>query len=341
MVNPDNDVDQCLLQDIGEQGLLSILQTYSPKALTGDDAAVLPIQVAQSVVVTTDAMVDGVHFSDRTTSPEDVGWRAVAANLSDLAAMGAEPLGITVALSAPGATPVSWIRRLYDGMAACLQPFATPIVGGDVCRSSVKSIAIAAFGQVADNQAIYRKSAQPGQVIWVSGYHGSSRAGLELLLNPEVGLALSDAERTTLIQVHQRPVPRLDIVPYLRQLMQTASARDSVAGMDSSDGLVDAVVQICRASQVGARLDRNAIPMSPALLQWRSHQQALQWALYGGEDFELVLCLSQANAEWLQAQVGHSSAIIGRITEGRDVMLSGNGEQPDELLTLERGFRHF
>jgi thiamine-monophosphate kinase len=165
-------------------------------------------------------LVDGVHFSDRTTSPVDVGWRAAAANLSDLAAMGASPIGITVALSLPGDLSVSWVEQLYQGLTACLQQYDTPIVGGDICRSTTIAIAITAFGRVDPNRVIRRSSAQVGDAIVITGVHGVARAGLELLLHPELGQNLSESERNFLIQAHQRPNPRLDLLPLLWKLFR-------------------------------------------------------------------------------------------------------------------------
>ena len=181
-----------LVKDIGEQGLLKKLQSFCPGEIIGDDGAVLPTHPDKDLVVTTDVLVDGVHFSDRTTTAFDVGWRAAAANLSDLAAMGAEPLGITVGLSLPGDVLVSWVEDLYQGLTACLQQYDTPIVGGDICRSQVITVAITAFGQVLPHQVIRRSNAQVGDAIVITGLHGLSRAGLELLLHPELGNQLND-----------------------------------------------------------------------------------------------------------------------------------------------------
>jgi thiamine-monophosphate kinase len=158
------------VKDLGEQGLLQRLQGFCPSELVGDDAAVLEIDSGHSLVVTTDLLVDGVHFSDRTTSPEDVGWRSAAANLSDLAAMGASPIGITVALGLPGNVPLSWVESLYQGLYDCLQRYQTPIVGGDVCRSSVITVSITAFGQVLPQRVIRRSLAQPGDAIAVTDF---------------------------------------------------------------------------------------------------------------------------------------------------------------------------
>ncbi|MBD1844041.1 thiamine-phosphate kinase [Cyanobacteria bacterium FACHB-63] len=314
------------VQDIGEQGLLKRVQAFCPSAIVGDDAAVLPTEPGKSLVITSDVLVDGVHFSDRTTPPESAGWRAIAANLSDLAAMGASPLGITVGLGLPKTTPVEWVERLYQGMSDCLNRFGGTIVGGDLCRSPVITLAITAFGQVDPGRVIQRSTAQTGDAIFVTGCHGSSRAGLEMLLKSD-----SAPERASLIRAHQYPIPRFDLPPF--------SGR--ISGMDSSDGLADAVLQICRMSGVGAKLDRALIPIDSALKQWVSSQQATDWALYGGEDFELVLFLPLEQAqEWVKQMKG--SAIVGEITSDLEVrLIDSSGEFDDQLLSLEQGFQHF
>lgn len=325
------------VRDLGEQGLLQRLQAFCPADVVGDDAAVLEVQPGRSLIVTTDVLVDGVHFSQQTTAAADVGWRSAAANLSDLAAMGATPLGITVGLSVPGDLPVAWVEQLYHGLVDCLQPYATPIIGGDICRSPVTTVAITALGEAVPDRVIRRCQAQPGDAIVVTGYHGASRAGLELLLHPEVGSSLSPDDRKRLIQAHQRPQPRLDVLPYLLNLQHR-----SIAGMDSSDGLADAIVQICRASGVGARVDRQQIPIPVALTAWVGPAQALEWALYGGEDFELVLCLPLEMAQELVRQVGGEAAIVGTITPEPDVWLvDPSGVHPEMRLTMEQGFQHF
>ncbi|XTZ20639.1 MAG: AIR synthase related protein, partial [cyanobacterium endosymbiont of Rhopalodia fuxianensis] len=113
------------INDIGEQGLLKKLQVFCPGNIIGDDGAVLSVNSQEQLVITTDVLVDGVHFSDQTTPPETVGWRAAAANLSDLAAMGATPIGITVGLSLPGELMVTWVEKLYQGLTNCLQQYQT------------------------------------------------------------------------------------------------------------------------------------------------------------------------------------------------------------------------
>jgi len=326
------------IRELGEKGLLARIQRFCPPDTIGDDAAVLVMPPDRLLVVTTDLLVDGVHFSDRTTSPEDVGWRAAAANLSDLAAMGAFPIGITVALGLPGNTKVDWVERLYQGMVECLQHYQTTIVGGDICRSSTISVAITAFGQVLSERIIRRRAAKLGDAIVATGVHGASRAGLELLLHPELGQSLTSAQRLSLIAAHQRPRPRLDVLPILWQIVGKSEA---IAGMDSSDGLADAIVQLCQTSGVGAEIERHQIPIPTDLNTLVSPEQALEWALYGGEDFELVLCLPLEMASLLVQQLSQAT-IVGRITANSEVkLIDRTKEYPDQVLTLSQGFQHF
>ncbi|MFP4007100.1 MAG: thiamine-phosphate kinase [Spirulinaceae cyanobacterium] len=324
-----------LVRDVGEQGVLQQLKAFCPPDMIGDDGAILALNTSESLVVTTDVLVENVHFSDRTTSPEDIGWRAAAANLSDLAAMGATPVGLTVGLSLHGEVSLDWLDRLYQGLTACTSTYNTAIVGGDVCRSPVVSLAITAFGQVAPQKALRRHTASPGDAMVVTGYHGSARAGLELLLQDEIPQDLTAVQRQTLVNAHQRPRPRLDVLPPLYALL----GQQGCAGMDSSDGLADAVIQLCRESHVGAILNAADIPIAPELRSWVSPETALDWALYGGEDFELLLCLLPDLAAELVRQLGGNAAIVGTITSDRAVQLRHTDSlQP---LSPQSGFQHF
>lgn len=327
------------IHDLGELGLLERIKAFCPDGVVGDDAAVVALPPGQRLVVTTDVLVDGVHFSDRTTSPFDVGWRAAAANLSDLAAMGADTLGITVGLSLPGATAVDWVEGLYQGMTACLKQFGGEIFGGDLCRSDTITVAITALGAVPPERALYRHAAQPGQVIVATGYHGLSRAGLEVLLNPETWAAVPEAVREQWIRAHRQPTPRFDVVARLRQIAGENLAGIPVAAMDSSDGLANAVMQLCQDSGVGAQLMRSELPISAELMRWAGEERAIEWALYGGEDFELVLCLAENLARPLVEHLGKGAAIVGQVIEGAGVSLVGVREV--RSLTSAQEFQHF
>ncbi len=327
-----------LVKDLGEHGLLKRLQRFCPSDVVGDDGSVLEITPGKSLVVTTDVLVDEVHFSDRTTTAFDVGWRAAAANLSDLAAMGANPLGITVGLSLPGEKAVDWVEKLYQGMEACLEIYGTSIVGGDICRSAVTSIAITAFGEVLPTRIIRRSNAKPGDVIVVTGLHGLSRGGLEILLDPSKSKSLEFQEQERLIEAHQRPKPRLDVLPYLAQIPENIA----IAGMDSSDGLADAIEQICSCSGVGATINGESLHIFSGLIKLAGLEKAGEWLLYGGEDFELVLSLPLSFALSLVKKLSLEAAIIGEVTQGCEIKII-NGKSYNFPLTLNeaQGFQHF
>ena len=329
-----------LVKDIGEQGLLQKLQPFCPDGVVGDDAAVLDIDPNQKLVVTTDVLVDGVHFSDRTTRAFDVGWRGATANLSDLAAMGATPVGITVGLSLPGDVPVSWVEELYQGLNSCLSQYQTPIVGGDITRSKIITVAITAFGQVAADSIIRRSNARVGDAIIITGYHGLSKAGLELLLNPQLGKNLASEEKEFIIKAHQQPNPRLDLLPTL----EAANSDIAIAGMDSSDGLADAISQICRFSGVGAIIDGDNLPIHPILLKLGSYDQATKWTLWGGEDFELVLCMPFPLAATVVNSLGTSAKIIGKTRSEAKAIIKYKNKKPDNYRNLSMNnpnFQHF
>jgi thiamine-monophosphate kinase len=340
-----------LISDLGERGLLKLIAPYCLPNTIGDDGAIVHPPAGCELIVTTDVLVNGVHFSDRTTTAFDVGWRSVAANLSDLAAMGATPLGITVGLSLPPTLPVAWLEQLYAGMEACLTRYGTGIIGGDLTRSSVATVAITALGSASEDRIIARSTAKVGDAIVVTGYHGDADAGLQLLLNPELGIvggaslkenrADLQQERDRLIIAHQRPQPRLDVLPILEELRSSTSQIFSIAGMDSSDGLADAIVQICEQSRVGVTIDRSRIPISPSLAKIFP-DTALSSALYGGEDFELVLCLPAPVALALVEQLGGGAALIGQIVQAPDIILNDDlTALPPMYLNRQSGFQHF
>lgn len=325
-----------LIKDLGERGLLPILQKFCPPGIVGDDGAVLNLAADHQLVVSTDVLVDGVHFSVGlarpdliTTSGADAGWRAAAANLSDLAAMGADPLGITVGLGIPGTCPLDLITALYQGLDDCLQLHKTSILGGDLCRSPVLTLSITALGQVLPDQVIYRQGAQAGDLILTSGIHGVSRAGLECLSHSDWGQGFSKHCRQTWIQAHQRPQPRLDLLPALRSLPQGTR----ISGMDSSDGLADAVIQLCQASGVGAQLTLENLPLIPEL----EPSLALEWGLYGGEDFELVICVEPRVADTLIQTSPFQ--VIGKIIADPGVTLKTR--EGDLAITDHQSFQHF
>jgi thiamine-monophosphate kinase len=331
-----NTLSKLNVADLGETGLLELIFPYCSSGSVGDDAATILPSPGRAIVLTGDVLVENVHFSERTTSPYDVGWRAAAANLSDLAAMGASALGITVSLSLPSTVPIVWIEAMYAGLRDCTQRYGTGIVGGDITRAKELHVAVSAIGEVLPQRTIYRRRACVGDAIVVTGDHGNSRAGLELLLNPPApNSGISPAAANDLIRNHQQPQPRFDAIKILERI---SPDRLDVAGMDTSDGLADAIVQVCEASGVGARVDRVRLPISRALQTLFPHQ-ASQWCLYGGEDFELLLCMPIDLADRFVRTLGGSATIIGEIIADQTISLvDGSAE-----VKLDRAaaFQHF
>jgi thiamine-monophosphate kinase len=323
------------ISELGERGLLQLIAPYCRPDSIGDDGAMLSVPAGAKLVVTTDVLVDGVHFSDRTMTALDTGWRAIAVNLSDLAAMGAKPLGITVGLSLPPDLAVAWVSDLYRGMGECVDRYDTGIVGGDITRSPTITIGITALGWVDPADAICRGGARDGDAIVITGYHGRSAIGLELLLNPTGTHSLSPAERQQAIASHRRPLPRFDVIDILTR----SKGNHRVAGMDSSDGLADAIIQICRASNVGAKIDRARIPICPIVAKY-TPERAFDRTLYGGEDFELVMTMPPDLATVIVDRSGNGAAIIGTITTDKSIEVI-NPDRSIISLDMRSGFQHF
>jgi len=296
-----------LLRDLGEWELLRRLAAYAPPGQLEDDAAILQPGSAP-LVVNTDVLVEGVHFSDATMAPADVGWRAAAANLSDLAAMGCSGVvGLTVGLVAPADTPWAWVEGVYGGLSEALRQHGGQLLGGDCSGGAQRLLSITALGALGAG-AIRRGDGQAGDWLLSSGPHGLSRLGLALLLQElpaaqAQGLSADLQQRA--IAAHRRPTPRLDAVAALAA-SRPAGAPWRVGGTDSSDGLATAAAQLARGAGCVAELDRDALPIDPALAQL---PQGEAWCLAGGEDFELVLALTPAWGKALLAALPGSQRI--------------------------------
>ncbi len=320
------------IAEIGELALIERVKAFCAEGAIGDDAALMRVREGHSLVVTTDMLSENVHFSDRTTPPYAVGWRAAAANLSDLAAMGADPIGITVALGLPPQTPWVWVEDLYKGISECLSAHGGAIFGGDLCRAEQQTISITALGEVIPQQAIRRDAASAEMTVLVTGPHGASRAGLAVLLD-EID---SGAYAQNWIRAHQLPVPRFDVVNRLREL---GGGWGAIAGMDSSDGLANALLQLSKSSEVGMNIMQNQIPLPLGLSKAVGAETALKWALYGGEDFELVLCLPPDLAQEF-VRTGLVTA-IGTTTNASTVELFSGEHSIKSISISHRSFQHF
>ena len=332
------------LADLGEWGLIERLAAFAPPGQFDDDAALLSPEgepSASGLVVTTDLLVEGIHFSDATMGPEDLGWRAAAANLSDLAAMGChQVVGLTVGLVAPAETPWAWVEGVYGGLSQALARYGGDLLGGDCSGGLQRLLAITALGRLDPARPIRRRDGRPGDLLVSSGAHGLSRLGLALLQGELEPLASPELQERA-IAAHRRPRPRLDGLAALLA-SQPPGEPWRVAGMDSSDGLAQAVAAIASRSQCQAVLERARLPLAAAMANL---PQAEPWCLGGGEDFELVLALAPAWAEALVEQL-EGAQVIGRLEPAQ----SAGGSSPGTLRWADgsalapadaAGFSHF
>lgn len=301
----------------------------------GDDAAVLAPVRNERLVVTTDAVVEGVHFSRSSFAPADMGHKALAVNLSDLAAMGAQPLGFTLALALPHADS-GWLDPFARGLFALADAHACPLVGGDTTRGPL-NLCITVFGEVKPGNALRRDAALAGDDVYVSGRTGEARLALEHLRGTGWALAacgpdgLSPPLRARL----ERPTPRNALG---MALAEVAGVR---AAIDLSDGLAGDLGHILRASGVGADVNLHTLPVAPAL-QALSEVHRLECLIAGGDDYELLFTAAPEARE----AIAHASAAsgtpvtrIGRTTATPGLRwLDSTGQQ---VSLAARGFDHF
>jgi thiamine-monophosphate kinase len=265
----------------------------------GDDCAILRLEEGERLAVSVDTMVAGVHFP-LDSFPEDIGYRAVAAAASDLAAMGARPLGMTVALTLPTADEL-WLNAFSHGLAAAVSEHRLPLVGGDTTRGPL-TISVQVMGALPLDQGLLRSGATVGDDVYVSGTLGDA-AGALAFLQEQWQPAPGHAEY--LLQRFNRPQARL-------QLGQELLGR-ATAAIDISDGLLADAGHIAAASGVKICIDTELLPLSPALSSHPSREKIVQWALTGGDDYELCFCLPAG------ARVPTGCTRIGRVTAGAGV----------------------
>lgn len=295
----------------------------------GDDAAVLDLSGDESLVVSADLAVEGVDFEFGSFPADAVGHRALAQNLSDLAAMGARPLGFTLSLGCHPGMPLARLDRLVDGMGRCARAFGCPLLGGDLSAAPSVLLAITVLGATPRGSALTRSGARPGEVIWVTGCLGGASMALAYLrtrrrvVAVSAGALVRSCARSMrgALQRYLLPEPRVVLGQRLRAVVS--------ACIDVSDGLARDLDRLCRSSRVGAELDAGALPLAPGA--------DLETALGSGEEFELLFTAplrETGDVQRAAAEARVAAWPIGQIVRRRGVRVDGVAVDP-------LGFEHF
>lgn len=335
------------LSDVGEFGLIKKLAEgtiNNPSMVVegiGDDTAVLCLGGRRNLLVTSDMLVDGVHFAYGKITPRQLGHKSIAVSLSDIAAMGGIPRHALVSIAiSPGMT-VEEIEEIYNGMKSILSRWSVNLVGGDTVRSPVLTIDVTVLGEAGPCGAILRNGARPGDVVMVTGTPGNSAAGLELLLNPgNWREKLSPAHLELLLSAHLTPEPALDQSAVLSELGCVTSM------IDVSDGLASEINHICDRSGVGVEIFADKIPLSNPTVRAAElyGKDPIGWALYGGEDYSLLFTVVPDKADRVVENFAGRNlgpvSVIGSITgEGRGrKLIIPSGVEID---LKPAGFNHF
>jgi thiamine-monophosphate kinase len=324
------------VSELGEFGLIDLLagmvNSLPDKQLVigiGDDAAAwygdASIQLA-----TTDSFIQDVHFSLDVASWEDLGWKAMASNLSDIAAMGGVPRYALVSLAIPPHTEVEDVTALYQGMIKLAQQFEVAIIGGDTTSAPLVAITITILGSARDRDKhiLTRSAAQPGEQVAVTGYLGAAAAGLEMLTKQ----LQFDPEATALLKrAFLHPYPRLTEGQLLIE-------RGVKTAIDISDGLIADLNQVCKSSQVGARIEIDHLPIQP-WVKANFGQKSIELALSGGEDYELLFTAGAEVIDKVRRAASCPITVIGEIIADSKITVvdsQGNPFNPSKA-----GWEHF
>ncbi len=302
----------------------SIYNSTYVKVGIGDDCAVYDTPCDVDQLVSTDMMVEGIHFSENTTAPFDIGYRLGAANISDIAAMGGAPRHMVVSIAVPKKRYTSYVEEVYNGLRTICTDYDVNIIGGDtVSTKGPFVISATVFGDVPTNQSVLRSGAQDGDAVFITNYLGLSYVGLHSLLEGSEDYPVSQS-------VHQRPIPHVECGIIARDLGATSMN-------DISDGLSSELNEIAKASQVIIYIDESALPIHPEVQAYcESHDMSPYFPMWtGGEDFQLVGTIPAEKAEELPAE---TFTIIGYVKAGNaQVLVDHDGQW---MRVEPKGYNH-
>lgn len=331
------------------QGLQHRYARHAPGLVhgIGDDAAVVETRSSRWWHLTTDLLAEGIHFDLKSAAPESIGYRAAMANLSDLAAMGAVPRYLLIALAIPKTIRQPQVYELYRGLMRACRPYGVALIGGDTSASKAGLfLSITLMGTTAKRRALFRHGAKVGDQIYVSGTLGDSLAGLRLLTKSTIARSstprqsqLSRSHRQFLIRRHVRPTARVAEGLWLNH------GRLATAAIDLSDGLSGDLRHLCEESGVGAEVESDNIPLSPACHAYAKayHVSPTQLAITGGEDYELLFTASPRSRSALERQArarGYRITRIGTIRPQKfGIQMTSQGRTWPLPLTSYEHFR--
>lgn len=309
------------IRAIGEFGLIDRI-TKKPRDKNivvgiGDDAAVVKTKGLQ--VLTTDCLVEGDHFRTEWFTPKQIGMKAIEINVSDIAAMGAIPKYVLVSLALPKDLDVNFVEELYKGMWKVCDKYNIEIIGGNMTHCEKIVISITLAGELEQKNLCVRKAAKPGNFILVSGHLGNGKAGLRLFQKNLEGF---ENVKKGYLEPKANLDKALKIAPYVNSMI------------DISDGLAPEIRHICDESKCGAIIYKDKIPIYDQVrdIAKKLEEDEYNYALYGGEDFELVFTVSKDNLDKV------NGFLVGEITKNRDIILYDKGK---ENIITEKGYDHF
>src|SRR5260221_6541799 len=288
------------IAELGEFGLIARITAGLPRSAdvivgVGDDAAVLDMGGDELLVATCDAQVEDTHFRLQHTNPHDIGRRALAVNLSDIAAMGGNPRFALISLLMPPTLDVAILDGIYEGLREEAEQFDVALVGGNIARNAERLIIdITLLGTGMRNRQLRRNSAKPGDVILVTGSLGSAAAGLLVLEDKQLAAKIAPENLVGVLAAHRTPVPRVAAGQWLAE-------QGVKTGIDVSDGLAADLSHICDASGVGACIEAESLPIQPemAMIATLAGQEPQDLALFGGEDYEILFTAPTNRADVL------------------------------------------
>lgn len=324
--------DIMAIRELGEFGLIDVIQKntiFRPESVVvgiGDDAAAIRPPKDKLELFATDMLVEDIHFTLNTIRPHDLGYKTIAVNLSDIAAMGGRPTQVVISMALRPDLDTSFVTEMYQGMREICSEFGVNLVGGDTVSTRGPIVLnCAVLGEVAEPRLQRRSGARVGDWVAVTNTLGDSSAGCELLLKRKD--AYTEAEEK-LIKAHVKPRPQVELA---KRIAEYATSMNDV-----SDGLASESNELAKAGQVCIRIDKDKIPLSDAMRKVSLEKEKTDYALYGGEDYQLIFTMPPTETQEL---IDREITVIGEVIVGEAGVFLAEGGRQERL--FPKGYQHF